>query len=123
MTQIRAGVTLVFLLCASMGCGDDSKAATVPTATFYQVSDAFTVPALGVLRRNVSCNPGDVATGGGYFLNTTGLADADLDVEVFSNAPIGDFGIEGSGWDIGIRNKAAVERSGGGFAVCYHGGS
>lgn len=110
-------------LALPFGCGSDARSepTPAPAPTVYQVVDAITVPGAAVLRRNIPCNSGDVATGGGYFLNTATLADADLDVEVFANSPITDFGIEGSGWDIGIHNKAPVERTGFGFAVCLHG--
>jgi hypothetical protein len=57
-----------------------------PGPAVYQVVDPMLIPAGGVVRRSILCNPGDVATGGGYFLDTTTLGDADLDVEVFANA-------------------------------------
>ena len=114
----RALLTLI--LVSLLGCGDHSEATTVLASTVYQVTDAITVPGSGALRRIIRCNPGDVATGGGYFLNTAHLADVDLDVEVFANAPITDDGIEGTGWDIGIHNKAPVDRTGFGYAVCHH---
>ena len=92
----------------------------VSASPFYQVEEAIVVPAQGALRKRIPCNPGDVVTGGGYFLNSADLTDDQLNVEVFANAPIIsiDVPIVGPGWDVGIQNKAAIERSGFGYAIC-----
>jgi hypothetical protein len=90
--------------------------------TRYQVHDALTVPALGAIRHTVYCDPGDVATGGGYYLNPEALSDDQLNVEVFANLPNDDGNEDnGAGWDLGIRNKASVDRNGFGYAVCLRG--
>jgi hypothetical protein len=70
------------------------------------------------VREIVRCDAGDRGTGGGYFLNTGTLTDAQLDVEVYADAPITDFGFEGTGWDVGIRNKTTTPRHGFAMAVC-----
>ena len=84
----------------------------------YYVSEPINIAANDVYRNNVECEGDDTVTGGGYFLNTAELSDAELDVEVFSNKPSTDFGEEYEGWDIGIRNMANVPRSGFAHAVC-----
>lgn len=86
--------------------------------TLYMVTESLLVPAGDIARVLARCDQGDLATGGGYFLNTATLPFGALNVEVFANAPITDFGFEGTGWDVGIINKASVDRNGFVFAVC-----
>jgi hypothetical protein len=85
---------------------------------FYQRISPISVPPLDGVREIVRCDAGDRGTGGGYFLNTGTLTDAQLDVEVYADAPITDFGFEGTGWDVGIRNKTTTPRHGFAMAVC-----
>jgi hypothetical protein len=89
----------------------------------YHLDEKITVPPMeirgGVLRQNIECLTGDFATGGGYFLNTSTLTDDNLNVEVFSNHPITDFNKEGTGWDIGIRNKTPIQRTGFAHVACF----
>jgi len=71
----------------------------------------------------IDCDPGDLATGGGYYLNDrdggTRLTDAQRDVEVFVNGPINEYGAVGLGWVIGIDNMSdGTPRTGTGMVVC-----
>jgi hypothetical protein len=85
----------------------------------YRATLPISLPANDAVRVLPLCDPGDLATGGGYFLNTANLTDAQLDVEVFSDRPYtnGDV-LNPPGWDIGIHNKTATPRSGFAWAVC-----
>jgi hypothetical protein len=92
-------------------------------ADIYDVSDPITVPASGVVRDTPMCNSGDIATGGGYFLNRAGLTPSQEDVEVFSDEPAGVGNTtHPPGWDIGIFNKTTTQRTGFALAVCAHSG-
>jgi hypothetical protein len=88
-------------------------------ANVYRSTLAISLPASGDVRLNPLCNPGDFATGGGYFLNSATLTDAQRDVEVFSNGPDTDLNVQNPpGWDIGIHNKTTTARTGFAYAVC-----
>ena len=84
----------------------------------YTNLEPITVPPSGLLRQNIECDAGDVTTGGGYFLNSSNLTNAQRDVEVIADAPITEFGIEDTGWDVGIHNKTTTERTGFGYVRC-----
>lgn len=85
----------------------------------YHLWEKITVPPNQYLRQNIECEKGDFATGGGYFLNTSTLVDNSLDVEVFANEPIIGSNIGGIGWNIGIRNKTPIRRTGFGQVACF----
>jgi hypothetical protein len=85
----------------------------------YRVTMPIALPANDSVRVLPYCDQGDVATGGGYFLNTANKTDAQLDVEVFSNGPNTNRDVlTPPGWDIGIHNKTATARDGFAWAVC-----
>jgi collagen triple helix repeat protein len=84
-------------------------------ANVYRSTLAISLPANGTIRLNPLCNTGDLATGGGYFLNGGGATA----VEVFSNAPDTDLNVQNPpGWDIGIHNTTATALTGFAYAVC-----
>jgi hypothetical protein len=88
-------------------------------ANVYRSTLALSLPASGDVRLLPQCNPGDLATGGGYFLNSATLTDAQRDVEVFSDGPDTDLDVQNPpGWDIGIHNKTTTPRTGFAYAVC-----
>jgi hypothetical protein len=104
--------------------------ATGPTgpadiASVYVVEEAITVPANnggseeGDVSVVVPCHAGDVATGGGYVLSTSTLADSSRAIEVFTDQPSVNATSE-QGWQIGIHNKTSTPRSGTASAVCAH---
>jgi hypothetical protein len=85
----------------------------------YDTYLPISLPANGTVRVLPYCDKGDVATGGGYFLNTATLNDAQLDVEVFSDGPNTNGLVQPPpGWDIGIHNKTSTPRSGVALVVC-----
>ena len=85
----------------------------------YRSTLPISLAASGIVRVAPQCNSGDRATGGGYFLNTSALSDAQIEVEVYSNGPDTTGNNQSPpGWDIGIRNKTTTARSGFAFAVC-----
>jgi hypothetical protein len=98
--------------------GDKGDTGASGVSGIYTNFEVISVPASGLVRQSIECNAGDLATGGGYFLFTGGLTNAQLEVEVFANQPISEFGKEGTGWDIGILNETTTARSGSGTVVC-----
>jgi hypothetical protein len=85
----------------------------------YRRTRSLVVPASGSVRTNPTCSTGDRATGGGYFLNTTGLKSSQMNVEVYKNGPNTDQNARSPrGWDIAIKNRTSKRRTGFAFAVC-----
>jgi hypothetical protein len=99
--------------------GDKGEQGSPGVLKVYRVTEPITLAANDSVRVLPYCDQGDVATGGGYFLNTANKTDAQLDVEVFSNGPNTDRNVLiPPGWDIGIHNKTATARDGFAWAVC-----
>jgi hypothetical protein len=99
--------------------GDKGAQGSPGVLKVYDTYLSISLAANGSVRLNPLCDQGDVATGGGYFLYTSNLNDAQLDVEVFSNAPDTDGAVTTPpGWDIGIHNKTSTARTGVAYAVC-----
>lgn len=118
MSNKKLAASLLLLSVLNCGCGDDVTEVIMVSPSLYQIHESFVMRPHGVVRRVLQCNDGDLATGGGYFLYTSELDPGDLLVEVFANAPSTDLAIVGTGWDIGIKNKAAIERNGFAFVIC-----
>jgi len=99
--------------------GDKGAQGSPGVLKVYDTYVPIALAANGTVRLNPLCDKGDVATGGGYFLYTSNLTDAQLDVEVFANEPDTRGAVTTPpGWDIGIHNKTSTPRSGVALAVC-----
>lgn len=77
----------------------------------YRRTEGFKIAPGGILRKLLSCDAGDLATGGGYYFLGNGPMGGGH-VEVFTNQPISDYTKEGTGWDLGIRNITTAEYNG-----------
>lgn len=118
MSNKKLAASLLLLSVLNCGCGDDVTEVIMVSPSLYEIHESFTLNPDGVVRETLNCNEGDLATGGGFFLNSSGIDLEDRLIEVFSDAPAPGVGGVAKGWDVGIRNKAAVERIGYLYVVC-----